>query len=397
MPAPPAEPPRPPQPTQLQIDVYQIETTIERMAPMDLDRLSEGQPSRKELLQRLAEFGTARLLVQWHTATDLANGARFNNSRRVPVVKEGSPNSRPGVNYESIGATLWLEGAWREGGQAGLADVDIQFEASGVGKSNLDSVEEGKLPTFDTISILQRVTLESGRPTLMMYSGMPEPGDEKGRVTVTVLSIIAQRLKDQAVPTTRPAEEANVGPPALIYVDVVELTAKSDTIYAREIERQIPGGCTLEQGLAAIRKFGAAEVLSSPRLLIKWPAEAKIQIGERVPFVGNFAKDAAGKTTPQMDYRFIGLSMKVRGRWLGGAEARHAEISLNAERTSWGTSTVSVAAGVTLPTFSTRTWETVASLEAGKAVWLTTERPVPADKGKESLILFRITVDRAAS
>lgn len=380
------------------MDVYQVETTLERIPAIDMGPMAERKATRQDLLDRLAAMGDTRPVLRFDTVADLNDDVSLTTGRRVPVVQSfttsKSGEKTPSVSYNEIGAQLRLSGGWRQGPQAKTADVTLSFEMSSVGKTSVTVGENLGLPSFNQLKIRQRAVLESGRPTLILSNDLPEPGDKLGKTVLTIVRIVAERL--EAGPAPRPDGEANAGPPALIQAEIVELTGSSNKLDPREVKRLLPAGATLEHGLDVLRKQGSVELLSSPRLLVNWPQEAEIKIGERVPTVESLTTDEQGRPEPKIGYEDVGLNMKVRGRWLDDAKAARAEIALKIRQQTIGKSSVAVASGVTLPTFTDRSWETVAAVETGQSVWLIPDRLSSADGDKASLVIVRLTVHRAS-
>lgn len=264
-PTPPARPPMPTpqraapsapsakesQPTLLQVDAYQVETTRDQAAAVDLGEIGQGNPERTEILRRLGEFGTARLVMRFESKVDLSAPVSFTNGSRVPVVQNLSistgGNVTPSVSYHDVGTILNISGSWRED-RATTADLKVKFELSSVGKTSVEIGSGVRLPSFNTLEINQSLKLENGRPILIMTSDVPEPGDENGKTVLTLLNVMAQRL--ERVAQTRPAEEASAGPPAIVEAAIAELTGTRGTLKAEEAEQHRPRIRTQEPATA---------------------------------------------------------------------------------------------------------------------------------------------------
>jgi hypothetical protein len=414
-PAPPAAstptppPPRQAQPTLLQLDVYQVETSLDRIVSADLSKLAREKTTRADLLAALGELGKARMTMRFDTTVDLKAETTLSSGRRLPVVQSYniSPNGKktPSVTYQEVGTHLQISGNWGERDKGKTADVAIKFESSGVGTSGVE-IDEGKgLPSFNTLSINQRLVLESGRPMLIMNNDAPEPGDEKGHTVVTILRILAERLDTAPSAQAHPAAEATAGPPALIHADIVEVTAKPGKVLkAMEIEEQLPEGTTLTEGMEILKKLGRVDVLSRPTLLVNWPQEAEVSVGQQIATPARPVSQHEDAPASKESYEQIGIHLRVHGRWLTEANPARAEITVNMRQRSFEEPPPVISPqGASLPSIVTRVWNRSVPVEAGRSIWITSEEAMSRGSNtglnkapRESLTLVRLTVERAS-
>lgn len=117
--------------------------------------------------------------------------------------------------------------------------------------------------------------------------------------------------------------------------------------------------------LRALQTDGRVEVLSRPSILVRDNQEANITIGERVPTVQDITVSAAGVVTPSVTYEEVGVILTVTP--IINPDG-FVNLEVAPEISAIGTSSVTVATGVTLPTFTQRKAETTVSVKDGETI-----------------------------
>ena len=117
--------------------------------------------------------------------------------------------------------------------------------------------------------------------------------------------------------------------------------------------------------IRALQTEGRLEVLSRPAILVQDNQEANITVGERVPTVQDLTVSAGGLVTPSVSYEDVGIILDVKP--IINPDG-FVNLEISPEISSIGTSSVSVATGVTLPTFTERSAETSVTVKDGETV-----------------------------
>ena len=107
------------------------------------------------------------------------------------------------------------------------------------------------------------------------------------------------------------------------------------------------------QAMETLKKLGPvtqAHRIDIP-VLFNTGSEASIRCGARVPVVRDITVGGGGKVTPSVDYQDTGASVELNGAWVEENGGTRAEAFVAVEWSSLGSSSVSVAEGVKLPTF----------------------------------------------
>jgi type II secretory pathway component GspD/PulD (secretin) len=115
----------------------------------------------------------------------------------------------------------------------------------------------------------------------------------------------------------------------------------------------------------ALQVEGRLEVLSRPSLLVQDNEKANIKVGERVPVVTELAVSGIGTVTPSVNYEDVGVVLEVTP--IINPDG-FVNLKLAPEISALGVSSVSVATGVTLPTFTQRKAETSVTVKDGETI-----------------------------
>jgi general secretion pathway protein D len=115
----------------------------------------------------------------------------------------------------------------------------------------------------------------------------------------------------------------------------------------------------------ALQTEGRLEVLSRPSIMVRDNQEANFVVGERVPTVQSITQNANGIITPEVTYEEVGVKLDVTP--IINPDG-FVNLDVKPEISAIGTSSVTVATGVTLPTFTTRTAETSVTVKDGETI-----------------------------
>lgn len=115
----------------------------------------------------------------------------------------------------------------------------------------------------------------------------------------------------------------------------------------------------------ALETEGRLEVLSRPAIFVQDNQEASIIVGERVPTVQDVTISGAGVVTPSVEYEEVGVKLNVTP--IINPDG-YVNLEIQPEISAIGTSSVSIATGVTLPTFTERSAETSVMVKDGETI-----------------------------
>ena len=119
--------------------------------------------------------------------------------------------------------------------------------------------------------------------------------------------------------------------------------------------------------LRALQSDGVLQVLSRPTILVENNEEANITIGDRVPFVRSSSVSDSGQVNSSVEYEEVGIILDVIPHINPDGYVNlevHPEISaLNPKGSG-----VQISEGLTAPTFSERSAETVVTIKDGETV-----------------------------
>lgn len=115
----------------------------------------------------------------------------------------------------------------------------------------------------------------------------------------------------------------------------------------------------------ALQTEGRLEVLSRPAILVQDNQEAEIHVGESVPTIQDLTVSTGGVVTPSVSYVDVGVKLNVTP--IINPDG-FVNMEIEPEISAIGTSSVTVASGVSLPTFTTRRARTSVTVKDGETI-----------------------------
>lgn len=115
----------------------------------------------------------------------------------------------------------------------------------------------------------------------------------------------------------------------------------------------------------ALQVDSRLEVLSRPSVMVRDNQEANISIGERVPVVTDVTLSATGVVTPAVTYEKVGIILTVTP--IINPDG-FINMDIEPEISAIGTSSITVASGVSLPTFTERKAKTSVTVKDGETI-----------------------------
>lgn len=115
----------------------------------------------------------------------------------------------------------------------------------------------------------------------------------------------------------------------------------------------------------ALQVEGRLDVLSRPSILVQDSQQATITVGERVPTIQDINISSTGQVTPSVTYEEVGIKLEVTP--IINPDG-FVNLKIKPEISAIGSSSVSVASGVTLPTFTTRNADTSVTVKDGETI-----------------------------
>ncbi|MHC4672681.1 MAG: secretin N-terminal domain-containing protein, partial [Planctomycetota bacterium] len=117
--------------------------------------------------------------------------------------------------------------------------------------------------------------------------------------------------------------------------------------------------------LRALQTEGRLEVLSRPSIMVQDNEEANITVGEMVPVVKDVTISGAGQVTPSVSYEEVGIILDVTPII---SPDGYVQLEIAPEISAIGTSSIPIATGVNLPTFTERSAETIVTVKDGETI-----------------------------
>jgi hypothetical protein len=180
----------------VQLEMFQLTCSNQRLVEIDMDPLAEMAPGG--LAKALAEHGDVQLVTRLDDQLDLRGKLSLKLGSRVPTVTQTVVSAKgtvtPSVSYDDVGTVLEIRGAWLEE-DGDRADLDLSIEASLIGRGPaMPGMSEGvSLPTFNQFRLQKMLSVRSGRPVLMLASQQALAGDGD-RTSVLFVRLTATRL-----------------------------------------------------------------------------------------------------------------------------------------------------------------------------------------------------------
>src|SRR5690606_21792767 len=110
---------------------------------------------------------------------------------------------------------------------------------------------------------------------------------------------------------------------------------------------------------------GRLEVISRPAILVQDNQEANITVGERVPTIQDINISTTGFVTPSVTYENVGVILDVTP--IINPDG-FVNLHIQPEISAIGTSSVTVASGISLPTFTERSADTYVTVKDGETI-----------------------------
>ena len=107
------------------------------------------------------------------------------------------------------------------------------------------------------------------------------------------------------------------------------------------------------------------EVLSRPTILVENNEQANITIGDRVPFVTSTTVSDSGQVNSQVQYEDVGIILDVIPHINPDG---YVNLEVKPEISGLAPSSVQISEGLTVPTFTQRSAETVVTVKDGETV-----------------------------
>lgn len=117
----------------------------------------------------------------------------------------------------------------------------------------------------------------------------------------------------------------------------------------------------------ALQSNGMLQVLSRPTILVENNEEANITIGDRVPFVTSSSVSDSGQVNSQVQYEDVGIILNVTPH-INPDGYVNLEVKPEISALNPSGSGVQISEGLTAPTFSQRSAETVVTVKDGETV-----------------------------
>jgi len=119
--------------------------------------------------------------------------------------------------------------------------------------------------------------------------------------------------------------------------------------------------------LRALQSDGVLQVLSRPTILVENNEEANITIGDRVPFVRSSSVSDSGQVNSAVEYEEVGIILDVVPH-INPDGYVNLEVKPEISSLNPAGSGVQISEGLTAPTFSERSAETVVTVKDGETV-----------------------------
>lgn len=193
-------------------EVYELRLPQERAAALDPDRLAAAAGSRRELLNKLKQLGTAKLLYQVDQAVDLNTSTPIRVGARVPFVMAARPTQTGQVirtvRYEQMGAEFNVAGKPVTDVEAPVMRVQIDVEISAISDSGAHVSEKVPARVMRKVTLAHRGAVTLGRPITMMSMDSSAPAKDERAVAFVVRIVLDAPPRPHARQTTRPATTA---------------------------------------------------------------------------------------------------------------------------------------------------------------------------------------------
>ncbi len=389
----------PVQPTRVQIDVFELRCQSDRLAKLNLARLTKDNPAGSAVLERLGTLGSVRLLARIDNTTDLANESALTRTAQVPVVQNvvvpTSGPAEPSVDYRSAGLTMTLSGSWQDE-EPDHAAIRCGLELFGIAASSIEIASDTPMPAFVKISINRNLVARSGQAVWTLSNNLPASEDAKGMTSAAIVRMVFTRLAPPAEPESADDQETEPSPPderartVKLQIDAFQLTCTNDRL-ARlnldDIAKDDPADSIV---LSRLRESGEARLLSRVQNTFDMSAQNRLTHGASVPIVQDRVAASDGTMVPSIAYNDVAFSAGISGRWLA-ADAPWAVARVEINASTVAQSRVKRASGIFLPTFDKFELRQRVKTPSGKPVWsMSSSLPDSTDGGRTNVVVLRV-------
>lgn len=386
--------------TRAQIDVFELRCPSDRLAKLDLARLTKSNPSNGAVLERLATLGSARLLARIDNTGDLLTGCTLSRTAQIPLVQGISVTaSRPAestIQYASVGLTMNLSGSWQVE-QPDQAAIRCMLDLSTVARSSVEVSAGIEMPVFVKINIDRNLVAHNGKPVWTMSNNLPASEDSKGMTSTAIARLVFTRLAPPAEAESAEDQEEDASSPgeqthgAKVQIDAFELTCTDDQFAAMsldDIARNDPAGDEL---LARLKKSGEVRLLSRTQNSLNMSSQSRLAHSAQLPIVQDVVMSSDGKAVPSISYKDTGVVAGIIGRWRHMA-APWADARVEISASSANQSQTRKLSGVSLMSFNKFEVKQRIGTPSGKPVWIMgSGLPDSTDTdGKINVIVLRL-------
>jgi len=180
----------------LQIDAFKLTCPAEKLADLDLDKLTADVATPADLVTSLSAMGTAHVLFRVDEWIGIGDGVHLSSSSRVPVVqdiaidKTGKKN--PSISYNDVGYILNILADWSEE-NPDLAVGRCEIEVSSLAPAVPEIAPGIRLPVFANMKLGRGFVARNGIPVYTMASNVSEGIAEGTVVHVLILRVVMSR------------------------------------------------------------------------------------------------------------------------------------------------------------------------------------------------------------
>jgi hypothetical protein len=369
----------------LRVGLYEVIGKLELLRefkPADLDSVT-GQ---SELEKRLSSHGFMTQAIMFVANQDLSAPSRLTVGTRVPFALPGSDFRRKGISYGEVGATLELS-ASQPPHHAQDFTLPVRLTIASFPS------QAGGRPEKATFE--RPVKLMPDRTKYVMLDDAPVPTTE-GMARLRLASFLFKSPVD-----TRPAAESRPGLApadrvARVELNGLQLSASAAQMKGLDLTTLIAARPSIADLLEKLKGNGTAFGSAAISITCDLSKETRLTQGERVPTVQDMVVSRNGVVTPSVTYEEIGTILTLGpAQWVRSGDDWLLTTELRLEASGIGQSAVTVATGISLPTFTQfKTREQVTFRSGVPEYFLSTGPPSPAPDGNTTTSVLRVVLTR---
>ncbi len=392
------------QPTRVQIEVFELRCPTDRLAKLDLAKVTKDDPPVGAVVERLSTLGSARLLTRIDNTTDLLAESTLSRTADVPVVQSiSAPASKPAdpsVNYASVGLTLTLSGSWQDDDPE-QAVIQCRLSLSSVAESPTQSSPGLAMPAFVKAKFDRSLVARSGRPVWTLSNTLPSSDDAKAMTSAAIARMVFTRLAplaDPEPPDDQEGEASSLDERARgvnLQIDAFELTCTSDRLVALNLDDLTRDDPADDKLLSRLKESGEAKLLSRTRNTFDMSARNRLAHGAQVPMVQDLVTAPDGTVVPSISFKNVTFVAAMIGRWHRAASS-WADARIEISASTVNESRIKKLSGVPLMSFDNFELKQRVGTLSGTPVWtMSSSLPDSADdSGRTSVILLRLKPTR---